>query len=229
METAAIKKSKATKKESNNLEIALFDLTGKETKKITLPTELFSEEYNAPLMAQYLRVYSQNQRQGNASAKKRSEVVGTTKKVYRQKGTGNARHGSRKAPIFVGGGVTFGPKPRDYSLSMNKKQRRKALLMALTIKAKEFTIFGLSNDVQTIEPKTKDVAAFLKATNLNDKKTLIIVPQLKKDGFVLSTRNIENVELVQATNINPYMILNSNNIVIVEEALSVLEKHFAQN
>ena len=220
------KVTRKAKKESVDMNISVYDLTGKEVKQLTLSEEMFAADINPQVLAQYVRVYLANQRQGTASTKHRSEVVGTTKKVYRQKGTGNARHGSKKAPIFVGGGVQAGPKPRDYSLSMNKKQKRQALFAALTKKAQEGVIAGLANEAVDMKVKTKDFAAFITKAGYENTKTLVVLPELKKSGLVLSARNVPNVELVQVTNINPYMLLNTKKVVFVEDALTKLADHF---
>jgi large subunit ribosomal protein L4 len=119
--------------------------TIKKEKIIDFPKEMFESIENKPLLAQAVRVYLANQRQGNASTKTRGEVHGTTKKVYKQKGTGRARHGAKKAPIFVGGGIAGGPKPRDYSLKLNKQQKKIALICALTLKRNEKKLFVLEN------------------------------------------------------------------------------------
>lgn len=217
-------KPKITKK--SNMEISVYGLNGKEVKKMSLPKDIFQTNINDQLVAQYVRVYMQNQRQGNAVAKTRSEVSGTTKKVYRQKGTGGARHGSKKAPIFVGGGVTFGPLSRDMSLTMSKKQKKVALFSSLTKKVKEGTLSAVENAVLDIKPKTKVVASFIKAVGFQGKKVLIVVPEMKENGFIQSVRNIPNVVVVQATKINPYMIMNNSQTIFVEKALDVVEKHF---
>lgn len=221
--------TRKAKKETTATQIAVYDLTGKEVKQLTLPEAMFSADVNPQIIAQYTRVYLANQRQGNASTKHRSEVVGSTKKIYRQKGTGNARHGARKAPIFVGGGVQAGPKPKDFSLSMNKKQKRQALFASLTMKAQEGAIAGVTNEAVDMKIKTKDFATFLNKAGCEAVKTLVVMPEVKKNGLVLSARNIPNIELVQATNINPYMLLISKKIIFVEDALTTLEDHFLKN
>lgn len=228
-ETKKVTRKKKEEVKADVVSIAVYDLTGKEVKQLSLSEELFSAKINKQILAQYMRVYLANQRQGNASTKHRSEVVGSTKKIYRQKGTGNARHGSRKAPIFVGGGVQAGPKPKDFSLSMNKKQKRQALYASLTMKAQEGSISAMVNDVMDMNTKTKDFAAFINKVGCDNVKTLIIMPELKKTGLVLSARNIPSIELVQASTINPYMLLNSKKIIFIEDALSKLEEHFLKN
>ena len=228
METEQVKKTTkaskaATKKVS--LEVTVYDLKGKSTGTVQLPEEIFGKKENKALIAQYMRVYLTNQRQGTVATKTRSEVVGTTKKIYRQKGTGGARHGSRKAPIFVGGGVTFGPQPREFSLSMNKKQKKQALFVALSVKAKEQSV-KILEDVSDMKPKTKDVSDFMKAIQVNGKKVMFVLPKVEKKGFVLSVRNIANVQIAQADTINPYTVLNTRELIFVGDAMKKLEEHF---
>jgi large subunit ribosomal protein L4 len=225
---AAITTDEGSKKktELKELEISVFDASGKEVKTIELAKEVFGVKASKELMAQYIRVYNANQRQGTVATKTRSEVAGTTKKVYRQKGTGNARHGSQKAPVFVGGGVTFGPQPRDFSLKMNKKQKRMALFAALSSQAQKQQVHALANEVMDIEPKTRTMADLLKKIGPEKGKILVVAPELKKSGMVLASRNLPNVELVQATTINPFMILTSKKILFVEDALKVVQTHF---
>ena len=208
------------------LEVSVYDLKGKTVGLAALPKAIFGVKVNIPLIKQYVRVYLQNQRQGNASTKTRGEVTGSTRKIYRQKGTGNARHGSIKAPIFVGGGITFGPKPRDYSLKMNKKQKTLALFSSLTIKANDKEIFALQDEVGKMKPKTKEVALFLKTIKKEKGKFLLVMPKMEKNGYVLSARNLPNVEMTQAASLNPYILMRSNAVIFLEEALTVLEKHF---
>jgi large subunit ribosomal protein L4 len=218
----AEKKTTKTTSANSTLEIPVYNLSGKEEKTVELPKELFGVEESPRLVAQYVRVYLANRRQGTASTKQRSEVVGTTKKVYRQKGTGGARHGSKKAPIYVGGGVSGGPKPTDHSLKINKKQKRKALLSVLTTKAKEHAIIALGKDVVEMKPKTKEFAAMLKTIGVNDQKVMLVVTQSPEEGLKLSTRNLENVNVVSPSNVNPYNLLTNKKIVFTEDALTVL-------
>src|SRR6266404_5428662 len=128
---------KTTEKAYATVSVAVVGIDGKVSGKVSLPGEMFGEKVNKALLAQAVRVYLANQRQGNASTKTRGEVDGSTAKIYRQKGTGRARHGSKRAPIFVKGGIVFGPKPRDFSLSLPQKMKRKALFSALSAKVKD--------------------------------------------------------------------------------------------
>lgn len=216
-------KTKAS--ETKRLEIPIYDLTGKSGSTADLTPDIFGHKENDALIAQYMRVYSQNQRQGTVSTKTRAEVVGTTKKMYRQKGTGRARHGSGKEPIFVGGGVAFGPKPRVFSKSLNKKQRRQALCISLSYKAKQKAVIGVDKDALSMKPKTKKIADLLNTLKLSGKKILFVLPQLSKNGFVLSSRNIARISLIGATTLNPYEVFQSDVLVFVGDALDVLVKH----
>lgn len=226
-----VKKAKKTTevKAGSTLSVKVYDAKGTEKKTVELSKEIFSQKENPSLLAQYVRVYLANQRQGTASAKTRGEVTGSTRKIYRQKGTGKARHGSIKAPIFIGGGVVGGPKPKDYSLKMSKKQRRIAFFVALTLKQKAHELFAADKDLMTIEPKTNLVVHFLSQTGLKNKKVLFVIPKMAKSNFIFAARNISGVSIVDAISLNPYMLLNAGNIIFVDDALSVLEKHFLKN
>lgn len=221
--TAGKAKSKA---ESKSLSIKMFGIDGKEQEPVTVSEAIFGQKENKALISQYIRVYLQNQRMGTASAKKRGEVIGSTRKIYKQKGTGGARHGSRKASLFRGGGVTFGPLPRDYSLDMNKKQKKQALFISLSMKMKEHAIMALDGATIAMKPKTKEVSAFLKSLKIDTKKVLVVLPEVAKNGLLLSARNIPNVEIMQSSTVNPYAVLNNKTIVFVGDALKTLEKHF---
>ena len=133
---------KVAVKKTSGLTVPVYDIKGKEKGTLILPKEAFAVSVKPQLLAQAVRVYQFNRRQGTASTKTRGEVTGSTRKIYRQKGTGRARHGDIKAPIFVGGGIVGGPKPKDYSLGINKKQKTKAFFGALTLKLKEKNILG---------------------------------------------------------------------------------------
>ena len=220
--SAAKKESKATKEFS----IKMFGIDGTEKEPVTVPATIFGQKENKALIAQYIRVYLQNQRMGTSSSKTRGEVIGSTRKIYKQKGTGGARHGSNKANVFRGGGVTFGPTPRDYSRDMNKKQKKQALFISLSMKLKENAIMALEGAAIEMKPKTKEVSIFLKSLKLNSKKVLVVLPNVAKNGLLLSARNIPNVEITQSSTVNPYAVLNNKKIIFVGDALKTLEKHF---
>lgn len=224
----ANKTEKKVKKEAS-LSIPVYDLTGKVEKQLLLPEEIFAVKVNPKLLAQSVRVYLVNQRQGNASTKTRGQVTGSTRKIYRQKGTGRARHGDIKAPIFVGGGVVGGPKPKNYSLKLNKKQKRKALFGALTFKYGKGGLIGLSDEFLKIKPKTKIMADFFKKINLENDKKLIIVSQQDKNSLGLAVRNIPTVKIVDARSVNSYQILNHQKILILDKAVETIKNISKQN
>jgi large subunit ribosomal protein L4 len=184
---------KKAPKAAEHFALPVLDIAGKEVSTMTLPHEVFDQPGNKALLSQYVHVYLTNQRQGTVSAKTRSEVAGTTKKVYRQKGTGRARHGAKKAALFKGGGVTFGPRPKIYSLTITKKQRRKALFYTLTLAHQANNIIALSDKAIT-SPKTAPMSAFLKGQKLA-KGTLFVIPKMEKSHIVMATRNIPGVSL----------------------------------
>lgn len=207
----------------SNLSLSIYDIDGKVQKTVGLPNSVFDVKVNPSLLAQAVRVYLVNQRQGNVKVKTRSEVVGSTRKIYRQKGTGKARHGAIKAPIFVGGGVAHGPKQKDYNLKFNKKEKKQALYGALSSKLKENKIFGLDEKALTMKPKTKDVFNFLKSLKLLGKNNLMIMKKMETNNLVLSMRNISNISLVDVNSLNPYLILKSSSLIFIENALEVFK------
>jgi len=223
--TDSTKKEKEAPKLAKN-EVNIYSLSGKQTGTEDLQKEMFELKDNPELIAQYVRVYLYNQRQGTVSSQTRSEVTGTSQKVYRQKGTGRARHGAAKANLFRGGGVTFGPKPREFSMSLNKKQKLKALFITLSQKAKSKNICVLDTTGIEKKPHTKTIVQFLKAAELVDKKVLFVLSKMEKNSFILSTQNIGKVDVVQASTINPYQILNHSELIFVDDALKTLDAHF---
>jgi len=229
--TKKITKSRSSTKlkKINSFAVPVYGVDGEVKKQTALLEGFLETKINPKLLAQYIRVYLANQRQGTASAKTRAEVSGSTRKIYRQKGTGKARHGDIKAPIFVGGGVVGGPSMRDYSLKINKKQKRKALLYSLILQLKEKNILSFSSEILNIEAKTKQVVNLLSKLGLFPMKILFILPKkLNKDNFTLAARNIPKVNLVSVENINPYLILAHKKIIIFEEAVDFLNKLFVK-
>lgn len=220
------KEVKPKKTAIKKTDIPVYSLKGEKVESVDLDSQILEAKPNEALTAQYVRMYQANQRQGNASAKTRSEVIGTTHKVWRQKGTGRARHGAAKANLFRGGGVTFGPIPRDFTLSMNKKQKKIVLFSTLSQKAKEGKIKSL--DVKSFgdAPKTKKVADFIKSIGAEGKKVLFILPKVEKSSFVLSVSNLPKANITQSSILNSYDILNHDEIVFVNDGLKVMEKHF---
>lgn len=223
---------KEVKKTTGGLTVDVYGMTGNVVAKLSLPKEIFGAKVNDKLMAQAVRVYLANQRGGNASTKTRGEVHGTTKKAWRQKGTGRARHGSRKAPIFVHGGVAHGPKPHDFSLKMPQKMRKAALFSALTFKNQSGEIKIISG-LEKIEPKTKFMADVVKKLDTDSKKRniLLITPDREKNGFenlYRASRNIEGLRILKADLVNTYEILNTKAIFLMKDAVDAIEKHFVK-
>ncbi|PIS21291.1 50S ribosomal protein L4 [candidate division WWE3 bacterium CG08_land_8_20_14_0_20_41_15] len=215
------------------MELALFDQKGKKLEeKVTLNPSIFELPENKTLIAQYVRVFLANNRQGNASSKMRGEVSGGGIKPWKQKGTGRARQGSIRSPLWVGGGVVHGPKPRDYSLKMPVTMKRKALFTALSMLAKE-SLIAILDTLKMAEFKTKKMAelnASLKKTILDNKKllnkkTLLVLPEMDKK-LISSARNIDNLEVVQARDLNAYMLLSSDLLIMPKESLKVIEETF---
>lgn len=214
---------KVTKTESvKELTAPVYDLSGKEVGAVGLPENLFNVKANKRLVSQFVRVYLANQRQGTASTKTRSEVIGSTKKIYRQKGTGRARHGAKKG-MSVAGGIIHAPKPRDYSLSMNSKQRQKAMIYALSEKFQNGDIIFVEG-LNKIEPKTKKVVEFLKNLKIDNVKTLLVHNNDKVESLSLASRNIQKLSRTDAASLNAYVILVNKKIVFEKAGLEVLVK-----
>jgi large subunit ribosomal protein L4 len=207
------------------MELAIINTSGKETgKKVKLNKDIFSVEPNDHAIYLDVKQFLANQRQGTHKSKERAEIARTTKKLKRQKGTGGARAGSMKSPLFVGGGRAFGPRPRDYSFKLNKKLKQLACLSALSYKAKDNNIMVIENFVIS-QPKTKDFTAILKNLNIADKKVLMVVPQHDRNLY-LSARNLEKNKLTTASELNTYDVLNAQLLVLAEGSVSVLENRF---
>jgi len=204
------------------MELAVYNISGKETgRKAVLNDQIFGIEPNDHAIYLDVKQYHANQRQGTHKSKERNEVSGTTKKLKRQKGTGGARAGSMKSPVFVGGGRIFGPRPRNYSFDLNKKLKRLARRSALAYKAQANGITVLE-DLNFAAPKTKQMIELVNNLNLSDKKTLIVVAQSNKNVY-LSSRNLERNKVVTASDLNTYDILHAQNLIVTEGSLSVIE------
>jgi large subunit ribosomal protein L4 len=203
------------------MELAVLNTQGQETgRKVVLSDAVFGVEANDHAIYLDVKQYLADQRQGTHKAKQRNEVAGSTRKLKRQKGTGGARCGSIKSPLFPGGGRIFGPVPRDYSFKLNKKLKRLARRSALTYKAQAGAINVIEN-LQLEAPKTKQVIALTKALNVENKKVLLILPE-GNANLQLSCRNIPSVKPVLAQNVNTYEVMNANVLVMVEGAENVL-------
>lgn len=204
------------------MELEIFNIQGKKTsKKAKLNAEVFGIEPNDHAIYLDVKQYLANQRQGTSKTKQRAEVDYSTRKLKRQKGTGGARAGSIKSPLFKQGGNIHGPQPRDYEFKLNKKLKKIARKSALAYKAKENGIVVIE-DFSMKTPKTKEFAAILKNLSLNEKKTLLVVPESNHTIF-LSSRNLEKTKVVPAAELNTYDIMNANNIVLVEGSIQKIE------
>lgn len=207
------------------MEVIVYNSKGEDTgKKVTLPEEIFGIEPNEHAIYLDVKQYLANQRQGTHKAKERGENAHSTRKIKKQKGTGGARAGSIKSPVFVGGGTIFGPRPRDYSFKLNKKVKALARKSALAAKAQANSISVI--DTITLEaPRTKDYVQFLSDLNLTGRKTLLILPDVNTN-VVLSSRNIQKTKVMTAAQINTYDLMNADQLLISEEALSTLQTLF---
>ncbi len=204
----------------------LYNMEGKKEGEISLPEEVFGLEVNEDLIYQVARAQMSNRRQNTAHTKDRSEVRGGGRKPWRQKGTGRARHGSRRSPIWKGGGVTFGPRnERNYKKKINKKAKRKALFMVLSAKTKENLALFLS-DLKVKEPKTKEMKGFLEKMPC-DKRTLIVLPEIDRNA-ILATRNMEDVGTIQAKDLNVLDILSYKWIILPKKSVETIKQSFNQ-
>ena len=219
--------TKATEKQYATVSIDVVDVAGKVTGKISLPGEIFGEKVNKALIAQAVRVYLANQRQGTVSTKTRGEVDGSTAKIYRQKGTGRARHGSKRAPIFVKGGVVFGPKPRDYSLALPQKMKRKALFSVLSAKVKDKEVTVIDG-LGAIEPKTKAFAEMLKKLKIAGKKQKLLFVTAGSDvaTIIRAGRNVQGVNFLSSKQINTYEVLAASRLIMMKDAIDEMKEHF---
>lgn len=204
------------------MEVSVYNSTGKETgRKAVLNEEIFGISPNDHAIYLDVKQHLANRRQGTSKAKERNEIAGTTKKLKKQKGTGGARAGSKKSPVFVGGGRVFGPQPRDYTFSLNKKLKRLARISALSYKAKSNNVMVLE-DLNFDHPKTKLIVDLVNNLKVSDKKTLLVLPQSNKNVY-LSSRNLERSKVVTASDLNTYDIMHAHNIIVTESSLPVIE------
>jgi large subunit ribosomal protein L4 len=210
--------------------VDIYNISGQIVRKLKLP-ELFTKEVKPELLAQSVRVFLSNQRTAAAKTKTRSFVVGSTHKIYKQKGTGKARHGAKKAPIFVGGGVAHGPTGQEnYSLRLPKKARRLAMFGSLANQLKEKKIVFVEGLVK-IKPKTQTLVQVFTKIGLSvknqhlDKNTLLVLPNLEKN-LTLASRNIADLDLIPAKLLNAYQILRAQKIIMPIESLTVITDTF---
>ncbi|MBW3468852.1 50S ribosomal protein L4 [Arthrospiribacter ruber] len=204
------------------MELAILKQNGEDTgRKVTLSDDIFAIEPNDHAIYLDVKQYLANQRQGTHKAKERNEIAGSTKKIKKQKGTGGARAGSIKSPLFKGGGRVFGPRPRNYSFKLNKKLKQLARKSALTYKVKENGLTVLEN-VSFDSIKTKNYISFLNGLSLSDKKTLLVLPENNKQVY-LSSRNLPKAKVITVDSINTYDLLHADNLVLCEGSVSKLE------
>ncbi len=210
------------------MEISILNTKGEATgKKVTLSDAIFGAEPNDHAIWLDVKQIQANQRQGTHKAKERAEIARTTKKAFRQKGTGGARRGSMKSPLVRGGGRVFGPEPRDYSFKLNKKVKALARISALTYKAKDNNITVIE-DFSFDAPKTKNYAAIINALKLNDKKTLVVLGENNKNVY-LSSRNLQGTTVINASELNTYDILRANTLVLLVSSVKQIENLLLNN
>ena len=209
------------------MEAKVLDFNGKDTgRKVQLSDSVFGIEPNNHAVYLDVKQYLANQRQGTHKAKERAEVAGSTRKIKKQKGTGTARAGSAKNPLFKGGGTVFGPRPRSYSFKLNKNLKRLARKSAFSIKAKESNIIVLE-DFNFETPNTKNFINVLKALELENKKSLFVLGDANKNVY-LSSRNLKASNVVSSSELSTYAILNANNLVLLESSLEVIEENLSK-
>ena len=206
------------------MKVAVLDFKGKDTgRKVELSDEVFKIEPNEHAIYLDVKQYLAHQRQGTHKSKERSEIVGSTRKIKKQKGTGTARAGSIKSPVFRGGGRIFGPRPKDYTQKLNKNVKRLARKSALSLKSKDNAIVVLE-DFTFEQPKTKDFIGVLKALGLENKKSLFVLGDTNNNVY-LSSRNLKGSEVVSSSELSTYKIMNAHNVVFCEGALEGIESN----
>ena len=204
------------------MEVSVLNINGQETgRKVTLNEAIFGIEPNDHVLYLDVKQYLANQRQGTAKSKERSELSGSTRKLGRQKGGGGARRGGINSPLLVGGARVFGPKPRDYRFKLNKKVKNLARRSALSYKAQENAIV-IVEDFTLDAPKTKDFVNIAKNLKVEGKKSLLVLPEANKNVY-LSARNLQQAEVMTASTLNTYKVLNADVLVVTENSLKVID------
>ena len=207
------------------MELSVYNIKGEDTgRKVTLNDSIFGIEPNDHAIYLDVKQYLANQRQGTHKSKERSEISGSTKKLGRQKGGGGARRGDINSPVLVGGARVFGPKPRNYSFKLNKKLKQLARKSVLAYKAAQGEIVIVDN-IQFDAPKTKDFVQMTNNLKINDKKSLVILPEANKFVY-LSARNLQKTNVITVSELNTYTILNCNAVVLTEATLAGIDQHF---
>jgi large subunit ribosomal protein L4 len=209
------------------MEVKVLNISGKETgAKVQLSKDIFGIEPNDHAIYLDVKQYLANQRQGTHKSKQRNEIAGSTRKLYKQKGTGGARAGSIKSPLFNGGGRIFGPQPRDYSFKLNKKLKELARKSALSYKAKDNNVVILE-DFNFDNAKTKNFVGLLGALNITGQKTLLVLPDANQNVY-LASRNIQGTKVVIAGDLNTYDVLNAGKLVFTTGSVKTLEEALAK-
>jgi large subunit ribosomal protein L4 len=209
------------------MEVKVKNISGKETgAKVQLPESVFGITPSDHAIYLDVKQYLANQRQGTHKSKQRNEIAGSTRKLYKQKGTGGARAGSIKSPLFNGGGRVFGPQPRDYSFKLNKKLKSLARKSALSYKAIDNNVVVLEDfTFDTI--KTKNYVDLVNALELAGEKTLLVLPA-QNNNIYLSSRNIQKAKVITAADLNTYDVLNAGKLLFTADSLKTLEEAFAK-
>jgi large subunit ribosomal protein L4 len=207
------------------MELNIHNIKGEITdKKVTLNDSIFGIEPNEHVIWLDVKQYRANQRQGTHKAKQRNEITGSTRKIVRQKGSGGARRGDIKSPLLVGGGRAFAPKPRDYGFKLNKKEKALARKSAFSLKAKNDAIIVIE-DFDLESPKTKSIVEMANNLKLANKKFLLVLSNQNKNVY-LSARNLNNVNIVTASDINTYKILDCASLILTESSIAVINNSF---
>ncbi|MDX1829975.1 MAG: 50S ribosomal protein L4 [Lutibacter sp.] len=209
------------------MKVSVLDIQGKDTgRKVELSDTVYSIEPNNHAVYLDVKQYLANKRQGTHKAKERGEIAGSTRKIKKQKGTGTARAGSIKSPVFRGGGRIFGPRPKDYSFKLNKNLKRLARRSALSIQAKENNILVVE-DFSFETPKTKNITNVLKALGVENKKLLFVLAE-QNNNVYLSSRNLKSVKTVMNSGLSTYELLNANKIILSESSLEGIESNLTK-
>ena len=209
------------------MKVAVLDIKGKDTgRKVELSNDVFSIEPNKHAIYLDVKRYLAHQRQGTHKAKERAEIAGSTRKIKKQKGTGTARAGSIKSPVFRGGGRIFGPRPKDYTQKLNKNVKRLARKSALSLKSKDKALLVVE-DFNFDAPKTKDFVQILKSLGLENKKSLFVLGD-SNNGVYLSSRNLKGSEVVTNSELSTYKILNAKSVVLLESAVKGIESNLSK-
>ena len=208
------------------MKVSILDSKGKSTgREVSLPKDIYAIEPNEHALYLDVKQYLANQRQGTHKAKERADIVGSTRKIKKQKGTGTARAGSIKSGVFRGGGRIFGPRPRDYEMKLNKKLKKLARKSALSLKAKDKAI-TIVEDFDFKTPKTKKFIDVLKALKIEDKKSLLIFG--KNNNVYLSSRNFKGSDVVTSSEVSTYKILNAKQLVMSESSLNSINENLSK-